>query len=310
MKATRGLDRGRTDHAAVDAAFRGDLERWIKVQREAGLDYFSDGLLHWQDLFRPLAEALGQQPHTLVRWFDTNTFYRAPELTRIPSINLQAPSPASGVGRGGGLGLMDASLPKPRVTTLPSPYLFSRAANTELDRNVLMRELATSVLRPAIDAAVGNGSELIHLQEPWIGYHGIAPSDWAPLREALDILHRDLGATLVFHVYFGDAAPHIEQLRRLPVDVIGVDLIETDVTALGSDWDQGLLAGAVDGRNSIVEPAETLVEVARHLAETVRPRDLYLSSNCELSYLPTPVAESKAQRLGEAARRLKELVSV
>jgi methionine synthase II (cobalamin-independent) len=50
--------------------------------------------------------------------------------------------------------------------------------------------------------------------------------------------------------------------------------------------------------------------VARHLADTVRPRNLYLSSNCELGYLPTGVAEQKVQRLGEAARKVKELVSV
>ena len=47
-----------------------------------------------------------------------------------------------------------------------------------------------------------------------------------------------------------------------------------------------------------------------HLADAVRPRNLYLSSNCELGYLPTVVAEQKVQRLGEAARTVKELVSV
>jgi len=50
--------------------------------------------------------------------------------------------------------------------------------------------------------------------------------------------------------------------------------------------------------------------VARHLADRVRPRNLYLSSNCELGYLPTVVAEKKVQRLGEAARKLKELAKV
>ena len=196
------------------------------------------------------------------------------------------------------------------MTTLPSPYMFSRAAHTDQDRNALMLALAEQVLRPAIDAAVAAGSELIHLEDPWLGYVGIAREDWAPLRDALKILHRDLKVTLAFHVYFGDAAPHLDQLQQLPVDAIGVDLVQTDVKALGSGWNKGLVAGVINGRSSILESPKTLVDVARHLADTVRPRNLYLSSNCELGYLPTVVAEQKVQRLGEAARKVKELVSV
>jgi len=89
-----------------------------------------------------------------------------------------------------------------------------------------------------------------------------------------------------------------------------VDLVLTDVKALGSGWNKGLVAGVVNGRSSILESPGDLVEVARRLADTVAPRNLYLSSNCELGYLPTVVAEEKVQRLGEAARTAKELVSV
>jgi methionine synthase II (cobalamin-independent) len=201
-------------------------------------------------------------------------------------------------------------VPRPRVTTLPSPYMFSRAAHTAEDRNQLMVELAERVLRPAIDAALAAGAELIHLEDPWLGYSGIAREDWAPLGEALQILHRDLKATLAFHVYFGDAAPHLDELLKLPVDAIGVDLVQTDVKALRSGWNKGLVAGVINGRSSILESPKDLVDVARHLADTVRPSNLYLSSNCELGYLPTGVAEQKVQRLGEAARKVKELVSV
>jgi len=76
------------------------------------------------------------------------------------------------------------------------------------------------------------------------------------------------------------------------------------------DRDKGLVAGIVNGRQSVMESKDNLVEVAGHLADTLRPRNLYLSSNCELGYLPTVVAERKVQRLGEVARQVKELVSV
>ena len=299
VAATRGVDRGRVGADAVERAFADDLAAFVRLQKDAGMDVFSDGLLKWQDIFRPLVEALGTKPHTLVRWFDTNTFFREPEL----------PSKLPALGSSDGV-VPDASVPRPRLTTLPSPYMFSRAARTHQDRNRLMVDLAESVLRPAVDAAVAAGSQMIHLEDPWLGYVGIAKEDWAPLSDALNILHRDLDATLAFHVYFGDAGPHVDQLLRLPVDAIGVDLIETDVNALGSRWDKGLVAGVINGRSSVLESVENTVAVARHLADRVRPRNLYLSSNCELSYLPTVVAERKVARLGAAARKLKELVSV
>ncbi len=297
MAATRGLDRGRAGAEVADAEFAQDLANFVQVQRAAGLDFYSDGLLRWQDIFRPLA--LGAKPHTLVRWFDTNTFFREPELSgRIAK--LENPN---GV-------VADASVPQPRVSTLPSPYMFSRAAHADEDRNQLMVALAEQVLRPAARAAVAAGAKVIHLEDPWLGYVGIRREDWAPLNNALEILHRDLGATLAFHVYFGDAGPHIEQLLRLPVDALGVDLTETDITELGSGWDKALVAGVINGRNSLVEPVDELVELARRLTDTVRPNNLYLSSNCELGFLPTLVAERKVQRLGEAARKARELVSV
>jgi 5-methyltetrahydropteroyltriglutamate--homocysteine methyltransferase len=299
VAATRGIDRGRVGADAVERAFADDLAAFINVQKQAGLDVFSDGLLKWQDIFRPLVKGLGAKPHTLVRWFDTNTFFREPELSGKLS-RLERPD---GV-------VPDTSVPRPRVTTLPSPYMFSRAARTDQDRNQLMVALAERVLRPAIEAAVSAGSQMIHLEDPWLGYVGIAAEDWAPLKDALEILHHDLDATLAFHVYFGDAGPHVDRLLDLPVDAIGIDLIETDLAALGSHWDKGLVAGVINGRSSVLESVDDTVEVARHIADRVRPRNLYISSNCELGYLPTVVAERKVQRLGEAARKLKELARV
>lgn len=300
VASTRGLDRGRVTAEAVGAAFAEDLAAFIRVQQQAGLDVFSDGLLRWQDIFRPLMEAVGPvKAESLKRWFDTNTFFREPDLSGA----------LAGINRTDGM-VVDAAVPRPRVATLPSPFMFSRAARTDRDRNQLMVDLAGKVLRPVVDAAIAAGCQLVHLEDPWLGYFGIESSDWAPLHEALGLLHRDLHATLAFHVYFGDAGPHIDQLRRLPVDAIGVDLVETDVNELGSGWDKGLVAGVIDGRSSMLESLDNTVEVARHLADTVRPRNLYLSSNCELAFLPTVVAAQKVQRLGEAARKVKQLVSV
>src|SRR5689334_25327951 len=81
VAATRDLERGRTTPRAVDDAFRQDEADFVDLQRKAGLDVFSGGLVRWQDIFRPLVDAsVGMRARTLVRWFDNNSFYRAPEI--------------------------------------------------------------------------------------------------------------------------------------------------------------------------------------------------------------------------------------
>src|SRR5215217_6968285 len=84
VQATRDLDRGRTTEEAVEEQQEADLRTFLETQREAGLDYFSDGLLNWQDIFRPFDEAAGGlEPGPLTRFLNTNTFYRAPVVTGV-----------------------------------------------------------------------------------------------------------------------------------------------------------------------------------------------------------------------------------
>lgn len=302
VAATRDLERNRTSAEEVEGRFREDEENFVGVQREAGLDYFSDGLLRWQDLFRPLVDlSPGMRAQKLVRWFDNNSFFRAPEVGDL--------HPAGGIAPA--VFAMNGELPHPRAATLPSPYLFSRAAqatDNDIDRDALMLGLARNVLAPVAGSLAGSGYRVVHLQEPWLPFFGIQESAWEPFEEALRTLNEEIGgrAALVLHLYFGDAGAHAERLRRLPVDAVGFDFVETDLESLGRDWEIGVLAGCLDGRRSLVESVEGTVAFARRVAEAMNPPALYLSSTSDLELLPLEVARRKVLRLGEATRRLKD----
>jgi 5-methyltetrahydropteroyltriglutamate--homocysteine methyltransferase len=297
VAATRDLDRGRTTSSEVDRAFaeaRGDL---IDLQLAVGLDYVSDGMLRWQDIFRPLAEAAeGLEPRTLVRWFDNNSFFRAPRVTASPRLDGRAPE------------IFDEEppLPSPRAATLPSPYLFSRAVETDGDRDRLLSALARDLLAPAASALADRGYALIHLHEPWLGFHGIAEETWPALEEGIRSI-RDAApdVTLVLHVSYGDAAPHAERLRALPVDAIGFDFVETELDALPVPWGTGLVTGCLDARRSVLETAEGTVGFVRRLAERLDPETLFLTPSSELELLGPEVAERKLRLLGEVAADVK-----
>jgi 5-methyltetrahydropteroyltriglutamate--homocysteine methyltransferase len=299
VAATRGRERGRSSADDVARAFATDRRELIRTQQEAGLDFFSDGLLTWQDIFRPFVDITeGMEAHTLVRWFDNNSFFRAPQVTGELRPSAGVPKQME----------EDADLPAPKAATLPSPYLFSRAAQTEDDdRNALMRDLTREVLRPVAQELVGRGYTLIHLQEPWLAYFGMDREDWDDFEKAIGEMREATdGATLVLNTYFGDAGPYADRLRRLPVDAVGIDFVETDLDELGTGWEVGLLAGVLDGRSSPLEPVEPTVEFAVRAAGTLGVPSLYVSSNSELELLPRDIARQKLLRLGEISARLKE----
>jgi 5-methyltetrahydropteroyltriglutamate--homocysteine methyltransferase len=298
VAVTRGLERGRNTPEEVAAAFAADRADFIRVQQEAGLDHFSDGLLRWQDLFRPLVSLSGGlDARTLVRWFNNNSFFRAPEVTG--DLTLTAPVPEEM--------REDSDLPRPGVATLPSPYLFSRAAQSNDDRNALMMDLTREVLRPVASALVQRGYQVIHLQEPWLPYFGMEEEGWDDFEKALhELREASEGATLVLHTYFGDAGPHVERLRRMPVDAVGIDFVETDPEELGSGWDVGILAGVLDGRSSPMESAQGTAAFVRRVAEMVQPPSVFVSSSCDLEFLPRDLARQKVLRLGEVSALVKE----
>jgi 5-methyltetrahydropteroyltriglutamate--homocysteine methyltransferase len=296
VAATRDLERGRTTPQAVEDAFESDREAAMALQRDAGLDFVSDGLFRWQDLFRPLVEATRDgKARALVRWFDTNSFFRAPEWEGAPELT-ESP-PAVFTANGG----------TDRVATLPSPFLFSRAARHPGDRNALMETLARSVLAPVATELGRRGDRVIHLQEPWLPFFGIEDGDWPAFERSVAAIREAApDVSLVFHAYFGDVAKFAERLVRLPVDAVGIDLVETDAASLPAPWPVGLAAGVLDARRSVIETADQTAAFAEEVAARLEPRSLYVIPNGDLQLLGPAVAGEKTRVLGEIGARLRE----
>jgi 5-methyltetrahydropteroyltriglutamate--homocysteine methyltransferase len=281
VQATRDLDRGRTTAEAVDEQVQRDLDELVRVQQEAGLDLLADGMLRWQDLFRPLLEASGGlEPGPLTRFLDTNSFYRAPTATSGEP-RLREPLDERYV----------APIPGPRIVTLPSPYAL--AHGTGLPAKVV----AAGVLKPQLDAL---DAELVVLSEPFLAREGAG--GMAELREALEALAG--GPPLALQVTFGDARELLRNgLAELPVEGIGVDFYSTHASDLPQGFDKLLLAGVVDARSSAVEDPQEIAEFVERLGV----ERIALVPNGDLQYVSESIAREKLARLGAArTRRAKE----
>ncbi|MFL5921687.1 MAG: hypothetical protein ACJ75D_10330 [Gaiellaceae bacterium] len=276
MQATRDLDRGRTSTEAVERQVEVDQTAFVSAQQDAGLDLLADGMLRWQDHFRPLLEAAdGLQTGALTRFLDTNTFYRAPSATTATP-SLAAPLDERYV----------APLPGPRLVTLPSPSALARGTG------VPPKTMAQTVLKPQLDAL---DAELVVLAEPFLAREETA--ELADLAEALEALKG--GPKLAVWFAFGDARRLLEAgAADLPVEGIGVDFYATRLTDVPEGFDKLLLAGILDARSSLLEEPLELAEFAQRLGE--RAERIALVPNGDLQYVSEPIAREKLARLGRA----------
>jgi len=277
VQATRDLERGRTSPEAVAEQERRDFQELVSVQRAAGLSFLSDGMLAWQDLFRPLADAAeGLDARPLTRFLDTNTFYRAVLAVGEPHLATPLPAPDLPAGKW--------------VGTLPSPLAFARAARDE----VSAQKLAANVLAPQIAAWAGAGAAMIVLSDPFLAREGGAGELLAALGELPE------GVPLSLQLPFGDASSLLPALAEAPVAAIGVDFYSTSVNALPQAYPREIHAGVLDARSSAPESPDEIARFAEELLAR-EPAGLALVPNGDLQFVPEPIARQKLARLGQAS---------
>ncbi len=280
IRATRDHERGRIGKEELEKAYGADYDRLKSIQ--TGFSMVSDGLLNWQDIVRPFAYLVKEaQVGGLVRYFETNTFYRKIHF-RDTTIRNDLDRWASEYFRFGNLAI------------LPSPYTLSRfSEGISISR-------AGELIAAAVEYLRSNGYNYFFLQEPAIVYY----EDTASLEDlgrALRSISRKAGDAMVsLNTYFADASPLIRDLLRMPVSAVGVDFTFTDIESLmeaGWNSDKGLVAGILDTQNSLMETEAVLSPVMEKIETGLRPMFLIYTGSSDFEFLPSSVADRKVEIL-------------
>jgi 5-methyltetrahydropteroyltriglutamate--homocysteine methyltransferase len=297
VKATRELDRGRRSREDVESI----LNRWtgevFKLESEKGFSWITGGHLGWQDLFRPYVEASeGLVTGPLTRWFTTNTFYRRPVVEKLPAL------------RPGALATSFPKQGRPLATIVPGPYTFSELAeNRSSEDHEIVASAISTFLANAVRELAQAGVGLFIVHEPLLV---VRPPDKKREKEILG-LYKPLEKALqsgnsLLWTYFGDAAPVMPLLKRLPVGGVGVDLSETrpsELTSFVKTKSLGL--GCIDARTSLPEDPRDIAEIARDLDGRLSPRGIVLGPSVPLDLLPWEPACVKADVLSQSARLIR-----
>jgi 5-methyltetrahydropteroyltriglutamate--homocysteine methyltransferase len=295
VEVSRRLDRGLANEAELQNSLDDAVQGLIQLQIENQFDLLVDGQLNWQDLFRPFIDLFsGIEPGSLTRWFDNNTFFRAPVVkdkvrrskVSIDKYFLHTPIPD-----------------RHRKSILPGPFTFAKLSRN--DTHASFADLVDDLAHALAEVA----SELTQKGYTFIQFN--EPSLFAADREELEAAKHGfetlakISSRIMIQTYFGSIHGIIAELLDFPVNCIGIDLYANDITDLSQRaFDRELSCGCVDGRNSLLESPEHIIDLMTKVRDSVEPRQLYVGPNCDLEFLPYSVAEKKVRLLGEVRRKL------
>ena len=291
------LDQGHATAEDLRHAVEETTRRIVALQEIAGIDLPVDGQVAWDDEQTPVARGLaGFEIAGLIRYLDTNTYYRQPEI--VGPVAWRAPITVDGFR------FAQAQTKHPLKAVLPGPYSlyrFSRDRHYH-DPGAALRAIGEA-LAAECRALERAGARWLHFEEPWLGR---ARAEEAPLaRAALEPLLQGRAAATVLHVPFRSPRAVFAALRGLPWTAVGLDLVEAP-----DGWDlldavpagRTVALGLLDARNTRLEAASEVAAQVRRARARRPDLSFHLCPTASLEYLPADRAAAKVARLAEAAR--------
>lgn len=299
VKTTWNFDKGLLGARELADAQDKDRRAVIDLQRRVGANGVIDGLLAWQDAFRPLVETSPSfEVGGVTRLFETNRFFRQPIVNAEPKLQwakLEAFFPHAKFGASNDW-----------KAILPSPYWFARVAkdNVYHDEAKLGWALADYVNQVAkrLEAA---GYRTIQFNEAFLFQEPKPDVGFA--NELFAQAVKGLRATTVANFVNGDAAPHQSFLQTVPTSAIGIDFVDTLPEKLPPRL-QGkyLVAQVVNAQESHLETPADVQELTARIEKRLKPTRLTATHTWDLEFVPPEVAQRKVEVLASLlpARRV------
>ena len=277
---------------------------WIRVQEDLGLDVLVDGEMYRGDMVTYFSEEMeGFYISGLVRSYG-NRYYRKPIAV--------AP-----VGRNSDItvdwwryaqGLTD----KPVKGMLTGPYTIVDWSFNEYypTREAFVLDVARAIHEEAV-ALERAGARYLQIDEPAAS---VRPEEMELVSRALAIVTEGLNAFTVTHICYGDFAPVFDGLVNLPVDMLDLEMANSDFHLLElfkrHRSDKYLSMGVVDSHDHRIESVEEIKEGVRSALEVFPPEKLYLDPDCGLKTRLEEEAVGKLKSIVGAAREIRDELGI
>jgi 5-methyltetrahydropteroyltriglutamate--homocysteine methyltransferase len=296
-KAYHQYDHKKVDLEKLKRVEEETIRDIIKEQERAKLDIVTDGLIRWNDPVSYFMKRLeGVEIGGLLRFFDTNFYFRQPQI--IGKLSRKEPCFKKD------LLFLRAETDADIKLVLTGPYTLALLSNIATPHYQSVEEVShalTDLLVEEFESIKHMGIPYIQIEEP--GYL-LSPPNWKWASSLLKKLSLHKGnSKLILATYFGDAAPYYSSLQDLPVDILGLDVTYSSsssglleqIRRGGSK--KGIQLGLLDGRNTKLESPDEILNVLHSLEKTLER--MILTTSCGLEYLSRDRASDKLKLLQE-----------
>lgn len=271
----------------------------IREQTEAGIELLTDGQVRWDDEQTYLAGAMaGIEITGLIRFFDTNTFYRQPVVNG--AISWKGPVTV----RDFEFAVQNSTRPVKAVLT--GPLTLARLSKNEhYADNLSVATAFAEALNLEAKALVAAGAHVVQFNEPAAcRFQEDAASAAKVWKRLLDGVNAETAVYFYFGVPGAALAPAVES----GFTTVGIDLVDPrglDQARAGPK-PQKLAAGVIDSRNTRRETVDQIAARIRGAAAVAGTDKLYVNPNMGLEFLPREQAYDKLVRLVEGVNKARE----
>ncbi len=294
LKKVEGLQKEGEETEIDKEIYKKAVAEVIENQNKAKIELLTDGQLIWQDFLAYLATKIsGFEMNGLTRYFDNNVYYRMPivkeKVNRSKPIILEEFSIAREIEKEKNIKAVISCF---TLAKLSINKFYKNEEEFILDLAKIMHEEAKELAKK---------TKYIQLSEPSLLYASKEELEIA--KQAVEIITSNVDAKFFLVTYFESAEKIFPEVLDFKVDVIGLDFVEgyDKNLSLLKEYgiDKALQIGILDGRNTKMENVEEVKSKLKEILDVASPKEVYVSPNTGLEFLPWIKAYEKLEVLGK-----------
>lgn len=294
LRKVEGLQKEGEEAEVDKEVYKKAVVEVIENQNKAKIELLTDGQLIWQDFLAYLATKIsGFEMDGLTRYFDNNVYYRIPivkeKVSRSKPIILEEFSIAREIEKEKNI---KAVLSCFTLAKLSINKFYKNEEEFILDLAKVMHEEAKELAKK---------TKYIQLSEPSLLYASKEELEIA--KQAVEIITSNVDAKFFLVTYFESAEKIFPEVLDFKIDVIGLDFVEgyEKNLSLLKEYgiDKALQIGILDGRNTKMENVEEVKSKLKEILDIASPKEVYVSPNTGLEFLPWIKAYEKLEVLGK-----------
>jgi 5-methyltetrahydropteroyltriglutamate--homocysteine methyltransferase len=258
------------------------------VEDQTGLDIITDGQLTWDDFLASVTAGFsGIKMGGLIRLYDNNTYYRRPTI--VGPVENRKPVLKND------LELLEKLNPGAKVkAVVPGPYSLYDLSEDKYYKDEA--EVIAAFAKALESEVKGLKADYIQIDEPSLSYN-LDRDLFSTVDNELKRLVKAAEGKTIVTTYFGETMACIEELQQIKADYIGVDCVsfKNNYETLIQSGIKNVQLGLLDARNTKTED----IVLMRDRIDMVDSKDVIVSTNCGLEFLPRKYALRKISLLAK-----------